>query len=175
MNTINPDDSLLLFIDFQEKLVKIPNGLEALKNAVKTAKAANILKLPAVITEQYPKGLGSTSSALKEQLAAADYVEKTSFSAYEEIKHLLNKKQIIISGIETHICVLQTAFDLLNSGYEVFIVKCACASRNVYEKEAALERLSAAGVQIITVEMLLFELLKTSKHPDFKAAQAIIK
>jgi len=175
MNTINPDNSLLLFIDFQEKLVKIPNGAEALENAVKAAKAANILKLPSIITEQYPNGLGSTSSALKEQLAAADYVEKTSFSAYEEIKHLLNKKQIVISGIETHICVLQTAYDLLNSGYEVFIVKCACASRSIYEKEAALMRLNSAGAQIITIEMLLFELLKTSKHLDFKAVQAIIK
>ncbi len=178
MNTINADNCLFLIIDIQEKLVNMLNDNSVKDTAIKLSKAARILNIPAIITEQYPKGLGSTIEEIKSELPYADYIEKTAFSAFNEIKSKLEakqKKQIIIFGIETHICVLQTAFDLLNNGYEVFIVKNASGSRNNENKEAAIRRLIHANSQIVTDEMVIFELLKTSKHPNFKEVQAIIK
>ena len=103
--------------------------------------------------------IGNSSRALKE----------------EEINKFLSQKQVIVFGIETHICVLQTAMDLLNEGYEVFVVQNACGSRDEANKQAALRRLIHAGAQIVTTEMVLFELLEGSKHPNFKEVQALIK
>lgn len=177
MNTINNNNALVLIIDVQEKLVNMLNDENVKADAIKIAKAASILKIPTVITEQYPKGLGSTIAEIKDVLPNAKYFEKTHFSALKEdrFKELLTKKQIILFGIETHICVLQTAFDLLNNGYEVFIVKNACGSRLKENKELALQRLRHAKAQIVTTEMVLFELLEGSKHPNFKEVQALIK
>ena len=175
MSTISEENVQFLIIDVQEKLVKMLGESEVSKNCIKLAKAINILKLPVIITEQYPKGLGSTINEIKENLPNANYIGKTAFSAFEEIKHLIKKKQIVIFGIETHICVLQTALELLKNGYEVFVVQCACGSRSEENKEAALRRLIHAGIEIVTLEMVIFELLKTSKHPNFKEIQAIIK
>ncbi len=178
MNTINAENCLFLIIDIQEKLVKMLNDNSVKDSAIKLAKTAKILNIPVIITEQYPKGLGTTIEEIKSELPNADYIEKTAFSAFYEIKSKLEtkqKKHIIIFGIETHICVLQTAFDLLNNGYEVFVVKNASGSRNNENKETALRRLIHANSQIVTDEMVIFELLKTSRHPDFKEVQAIIK
>lgn len=177
MNTIKSDDVLVLIIDVQEKLVNMLSDETIKTEAIKIAKAAGILNLPTIITEQYPKGLGSTIEEIKEALPNAKYFEKTHFSALKEdgFKNLLTKKQVIIFGIETHICVLQTAFDLINSGHEVFVVKNACGSRCNENKEIALQRLRHANGQVITTEMALFELLEGSKHPKFKEVQGIIK
>ena len=177
MNTINNQESLLLIIDVQDKLVNMLEGSNVKDNAIKIAKACGILEIPALITEQYPKGLGSTIEEIKDALPNAEYVEKTTFSAFkeDEVKKFLSQKQVIIFGIETHICVLQTAMDLLTEGYEVFVVQNACGSRNEENKQAALRRLIHAGAQIVTTEMVLFELLEGSKHPNFKEVQAIIK
>ena len=180
MNTINQENVILLIVDIQEKLVKMLAEEDVKIAAIKIAKACDILQIPAIISEQYPKGLGETITELKGALPNAIYVEKTSFSVAHTFANKLldldiNKKQVILFGIETHICVLQTAFDLLNMGYEVFVVKEACGSRNHEDKESALRRLMHAGTQLITVEMALFELLKSSKHPNFKEVQALIK
>lgn len=176
MNTINIENVQLLIIDIQEKLVNMLNNNEIAEDSIKIAKAAGILNIDTIITEQYPKGLGSTLEDIKKALPNAKYIEKTHFSALREDNFPeIRKKQVIIYGIETHICVLQTAFDLLNKGYEVFVVQNACGSRNEENKAAALRRLIHAGVQIVTTEMVLFELLKTSKHPNFKEIQALIK
>ena len=177
MNTINNQESLLLIIDVQDKLVNMLEGSDVKDNAIKIAKACGILEIPALITEQYPKGLGSTIEEIKDALPNAEYVEKTTFSAFkeDEVKKFLSQKQVIIFGIETHICVLQTAMDLLTEGYEVFVVQNACGSRNEENKQAALRRLILAGAQIVTTEMVLFELLEGSKHPNFKEVQALIK
>ncbi len=177
MNTINNSEALLLIIDVQEKLVNMLDDTTVKDNSIKVAKACGILNIPTVITEQYPKGLGSTIEEIKNALPNAEYIEKTTFSALkeEEVKKFLSQKQIIIFGIETHICVLQTAMDLLNEGYEVFVLENACGSRNKENKQAALRRLIHAGVQIVTTEMVLFELLEGSKHPNFKEVQALIK
>ena len=175
MNLIKANETLFLIIDIQEKLVKMPNGNEAAQNAVKLAKTADILNIPVIISEQYPQGLGSTIPELKECTKNAIYVEKTSFSAFETVKTFLNKKQIVLFGIETHICVFQTAIDLINNGYEVFVADSASSSRDEYNKKSALKRLVQAGGQIVTTEMILFELLRSSKHPNFKEVQKIIK
>lgn len=180
MNIINASDSLFLIIDVQDKLVNMLNDNQIKENAIKLAKIGEILNIPAVITEQYPKGLGETIPEIKSAINSAKYFEKTSFSILndEDIKKYiktLNKKQIIMFGIETHICVLQSAIDLLNEGYEVFIVKSASGSRKDDDKETALRRLMHFGAQIVTTEMTAFELLKSSKHPNFKEVQSLIK
>ena len=177
MNTIKTEEALFLIIDVQEKLVSMLDDENVKIDSIKLAKTASILDIPTVITEQYPKGLGSTIQEIKEVLPNAEYVEKNTFSAFkeDEVKKLLSQKQIIIFGIETHICVLQTAMDLLNEGYEVFLVQNACGSRTEKNKEAALRRLIHAGAQIVTTEMVIFELLESSKHPNFKEIQSLIK
>lgn len=178
MNTVNPNNVLFLIIDIQEKLVKMLKDESIKEAAVKLAKTARIINIPVIITEQYPKGLGKTIEEIKNALPNAQYIEKTSFSAFNEIKEALqktDKKQVILFGIETHICVLQTAFDLINNGYEVFVVKNASGSRNEDDKNSALQRMRHSGCQTVTTEMVIFELLKTSKHPNFKEVQALIK
>lgn len=180
MDTININNSLFFIIDVQDKLVAMLNEVEVKNSSIKLAKAAKILSIPTIVTEQYPKGLGSTIAEIKETLSEADFFEKTYFDALKDEKIFnaiknYNKKQIIIFGIETHICVLQTVFNLLSKNYEVFVVKNACGSRNSENKKAALKRLERAGAQIVTEEMVLFELLESSKHPNFKEIQNLIK
>ena len=180
MNIINKDNAILVVIDVQEKLVNMLNNNEVKENSIKIAKAASILDLPTIITEQYPKGLGATIEEIKELLPTAHYIEKTYFSAYKEdlFKSVIkesNKKQVIILGIESHICVLQTAIELVNDGFEVFVVEEACGSRNQKDKDIALKRLRHLNCKTVTVEMVIFELLEGSKNAKFKEVQAIIK
>ena len=180
MLTIKPNNALLLIVDVQEKLVNMLTDSRVKDNAVIVAKACGKLDIPCVITEQYPKGLGQTIEEIKTALPDAAYFEKKSFSAmltdgFEDLLQKYNKKQIIIMGIETHICVLQTAFDLLENRYDVFVVENACGSRNADDKKSALKRLSFAHAQVLTTEMVLFELLTTSQNPKFKEVQALIK
>jgi len=179
---LNIEDSALVIIDIQEKLVSASKyGLETATNMTKIAKTANILQIPTVVTEQYPKGLGQTVAELNDALPEKTYkVEKASFSAMLESEfagkiRTLGKKQIVIGGIETHICVLQTAADLIKEGFEVYIVKDCCASRNKKEYKAGLELMMQYGAKLTCTEIVLFEWLKTSKHPNFKAIQALIK
>ena len=178
---LDSDKTLLLMIDFQEKLIKsVFKGDVALENSIKIANIAKSLNIPVVVTEQYPKGLGATDDTLKNNISGAKHFEKVSFSALlnEELKnYLLNtgKKQIILCGIELHICVLQTALDLLKNGFEVFIISDACASRKASEYNIGIELLKQYGAKIVTVEITLFGLLKTSSHEKFKQLQALIK
>ncbi len=181
MNKADINNSSVVIIDVQEKLVKMLGENDSTaKNAQIIAKAASILNVPIIITEQYPNGLGETIKEIKENITNANFIEKTDFSACttETFKNKIKnsyKKQIIILGIEMHICVLQTAIDLLNEGYEVFVVENACGSRINENKKAALKRLQQAGAQIVTTEMVLFAWLKGSKTPHFKEVQALIK
>lgn len=176
------ENSALVIIDIQDRLVMASKyGNEVAANMTKLAKAAKILGLPTIVTEQYPQGLGATVYELRENLPENTLItEKTSFSAVLEpefankIKEL-GKKQIILGGIETHICVLQTAADLIKEGFEVYVVKDACASRNKKEYKTGLELLKQYGAKITCTEIALFELLRTSKHPNFKEIQLLIK
>ena len=178
---IDINNALVLLIDIQEKLVHATRADNEALNASKIFKASNILNIPTIVTEQYPNGLGSTVEIIKSYYNNDTKIfEKNSFSALNEENIALeieksSKKQIILFGIELHICVLQTALDLISRGYEVFIVKNACKSRSDEDFNLALDLLKQKGASIISVEILLFELLETSKHPKFKEVQALIK
>ena len=182
MAQLNLEDSLVLIIDVQDKLLNaVFNKEQVEKKSAIVAEAAKILGIPVVVTEQYPKGLGNTIPAVKDALAEdTEIFEKTSFSALnnEEILEAIkkhNKKQILIFGIETHICVSQTTAAFRELGYEVSVIKDACGSRAEEEYLAGLERMKDNGAYIITTEIALFEWLKGAKHPNFKAVQALIK
>lgn len=180
---LDVDNSLLLMIDVQEKLVHAmgDNSKLAHDNSIKLIKAAKILQIKTITTEQYPKGLGKTIQPIIEVLGD-DYnpFEKTSFSAIRE-DNILNKikdsgkKQIVLFGIETHICVFQTAVELKEIGYEVYVVSDCSYSRSDIEKNAAIENLRQNNISIVTLEMALFMWLKSAKHPSFKEIQALIK
>lgn len=178
---LKTENALMIIIDFQEKLVNAVSANKETKTAVKSATAAKILNIPIIISEQYPKGLGKTVEELfyvvKED---AVFVEKTSFSLLKEDNILekiqsYGKKQIILFGIETHICVLQTAIELKEKGFEVYVIKNACKSRQESEYLSGLDTMRDNGINIVTLEIALFELLETSKNPKFKEIQALIK
>ena len=182
---LNIEDSILVVIDIQEKLVLASKyGTETAQNAVKLTKTANILNIPTIVTEQYPQGLGATLLQVKETLSPETFTcEKTSFSAMltpefaQRIQELKaqGKKQVILCGIETHICVLQTAADLIKEGFEIYVVKDDCACLNKSENNSVLSLLNQYVEKVTCVEITLFELLKTAKHPKFKEIQALIK
>lgn len=181
MNTLSAENSLLLIIDIQERLVAALDKDIVVSKAVKVANAAKILGIPTIVTEQYPKGLGNTVEQLKAVLPSdAEFVEKTSFNALleegmaDKIKSY-GKKQVVIFGIETHICVHQTAAALLEAGYDVYVIKDACASRNKYEFKQGIDIMQQNGVKVSCVEIALFEWLKGARNPKFKEVQALIK
>ncbi len=178
MGMLDSSNSVLVIIDIQEKLVNAAlNGEKTVTNAAKISRAAEILNIPTIITEQYPKGLGQTIECVKNN--NANIIEKTSFSAFQEeefkqIINSINKKQIILCGIEGHICVLQTALDLKQQGYEVFVLKDCTSSRKDFELNTGLNVMHQYGINITCVEIALFQWLKTSKHPHFKEIQKLI-
>lgn len=180
-NILNKENSLLLIIDVQERLVSALDKDVVVKRTAILTQAAKILGIPTIVTEQYPKGLGSTVQQIKQNLSeTAKIFEKTAFSAlreegFSELLKSYNKKQIIICGIETHVCVHQTVADLITEGYEVSVVKDACASRNKYEFKQGIELMQQNGAKISCLEIVLFEWLKDSKNPNFKEIQALIK
>lgn len=178
---LNAENSLFFLIDIQDRLVgMLKNREEIAKNNSILAKAAKILGVPVIASEQYPNGLGSTILEVREYLNTENILEKTSFSALatDTIKaklESLNRKKVVLTGIETHICVYQTARALLDAGYEVYVVKNACSSRSSKDYRTALELMRDYGVKLTCVETVLFELLGSSKHPNFKEIQALIK
>ena len=178
---LSQKDSLVLIIDIQEKLVNALEKSTIVSKASKIVEGAKILGIPVLFTEQYPKGLGETVQELKEvQPDDAQFFEKTYFNALLEEGFLdkiksYGKKQILIMGIETHICVYQTACALVEEGFEVYALKDACASRKKYEFKQGIEAMKQSGVKISCVEIALFEWLKCAKHPKFKEVQSLIK
>ena len=173
---IDRNDSTLLLIDIQEKLIKkIFDFKSVIDHSKKIVDIFNLLKLPIVYSEQYPKGLGKTINTIDDQLKKirALKIEKTSFSCISnkndsEIRRIFPKNQIIICGVETHICILQTSIDLYNMGYEVFVIAEAVSSRDERHKNLAFDRLKSNGISLINFEMLIFELIRDSKDKSFK-------
>ena len=182
MSILSENETLVLMIDVQEKLLNAMFNKEIVKkNSSIIAKVTSILEMPVVLTEQYPKGLGITVPEVKDFLCNDTKIfEKSAFSAlededvFDEIK-TWNKRQIVICGVETHICVSQTVNSLVELGYDVSVISDACGSRAEQEHLAGINRIKENGAHIITTEMALFEWLKTSKHPKFKEIQALIK
>ncbi len=173
---LNINDTTIICIDIQEKLVNmLSNSDEIVLKCEKIMKAANILDVDTIITEQYPKGLGSTLESIK-TITSFKTIEKTTFSALQTPEFNFElKKNIVIFGIETHICVYQTVLDLIQKGHNVYVVADCCASRSELNYKTALNLMEKFGANITTLEIVLFEFLKSSKHPCFKEVQALIK
>ena len=181
---IDSSDSSLLLIDVQKKLFPKILDSNRLENIILDClEVFYTLNIPIFFSEQYPKGLGFTIDKVLEKLLSckAYKFEKTSFSCFPNRSKLhnadkiLKTKQVILIGIETHICVLQTAMDLKEKGCEVFVISEAVGSRKNYDKEYAIKRMISKGIQVITFEMMLFELLRDSKNKHFKSLTSLIK
>ncbi len=179
MPIISPNDSFLMIIDIQERLIKAVPQPEALQRKAEIlTQSAALLNVPVIFTEQYPQGLGATLSSLA--VANSQTFAKTHFSALKEpeIKTAVwdsHKKQVVICGIETHICVCQTAQELLQNGFEVFVVADAAGSRHDFEHQTALAQLMHEGAHIVSTETVVFDWLESSKNPQFKVVQSLIK
>ncbi len=176
--------SQLLLIDLQTRLASSmePNEkAQVIRNSHALAEASRLLSIPLYISEQYPKGLGPTVDALQEHTQhARQLAEKTSFScvacnAFTELLPADQRPQIIITGMEAHICVLQTAVQLHENNYQVFVVADAVCSRNHFHRDNALQRLSSIGITVTNTESVLFEWMRDAKHEQFKAISALIK
>lgn len=176
-------DSLLLVVDIQQKLAPaIHEGEAAIANNARLIDAAGQLGVPVVVTEQYVRGLGPTLPELETQLAAVDAkkVEKIHFGACREpgfidLLKQTGRRQIVLTGMETHVCVLQTACGLLAEGFAVYLVIDAASSRTPASKAAAIDRLRAAGAHIVTTEMVLFEWLERAGTDEFRALLPLIR
>lgn len=181
--TISPAGAALVVVDMQEKLLPHMNDAEQIeRHVVQAIEIAGHLELPVFVTEQYVKGLGPTvpnvAKALK-QIKAYTPIEKVSFSCFGEPTFVsaLKAKDIdtlILCGIESHICVLQTALAALDNEFDVFLIAEASGSRNPAHKQETICRLRHEGAVVGSVEMFAFEILGTAKHAAFKQVQKII-
>ena len=200
---MDADDSQLVLIDYQDRLLPAMfEGQACVDNAMRLAQAAHLLGVPVWGTEQNPSKLGSLPTPMK--AICTQTLAKMQFSACEEgliellrpaahakpsqgnarslPKHLQKpaapasgRSTVLLAGIEAHVCLLQSALDLLEEEFEVWVVTDACSSRTERNRDAAFDRLAGAGIELVTTEMVLFEWLQTAEHPLFKDVQALIK
>jgi len=175
------DNTALLIIDIQGKLWNVMNEKEALlENCLKLIKGFRILGVPVILTEQNPKGLGPTLPEIIQVLPETKPIQKLNFSCCQNSEFMctiedLKSKQILVCGIESHICVYQTAMELLTKGYEVQVVADVVSSRIVRNRDIALSRLQSEGVKLTVTEMVIYELLKTAENTKFKELLQVIK
>ena len=197
---LDASESQLVLVDYQTRLMPaIFDNAAVLANALRLAQAADLLDVPAWDTEQNPSKLGENPPELR--ALCRNTLSKMQFSGVEEglgewlrppakpvqgnarslPKHLQKssageeRNTIVIAGCEAHICLLQTALDLLEDEFEVWVVTDACSSRTERNRDAAFDRLAGAGAELVTTEMVVFEWLRTAEHPDFKAIHPLIK
>lgn len=182
MPRLAPENTLVMVIDMQERLQPlIHDDARVRRNAATLAEGARLLGVPVFVTEQYPKGLGRTVPELRAAVdAAGGVLEKTSFSCAADPMigariQASGRPNVVLAGVEAHICVLQTALDLLEGGWSVFLAEDAVGSRAPQGKEAGIARARRHGAEPANVEMVLFELLGGKEHPQFKAVQALVK
>lgn len=178
---INPVDTALLLVDFQGKLAQIVDRSELVTpNALRLIKGCQALQMPILPTVQVPEKLGPILPELEEALADVQPIPKSAFSALREPNFLValdraGSKQVILTGIEAHVCVLQTGLDLLDAGYQVHVLSDGVFSRTSENHSLALQRLHDAGATISSVEMVLFELIRTSNHAAFRTISKLVK
>lgn len=171
----------LLVIDIQERVNAVMRYRETVEsNVVKLIRGFQLLHVPILLSEQYPKGLGHTIAPIRQALQATLPLQKMTFSCCgsdEFITGLQEKniRQVVVVGIETHVCVLQTALDLLAHQYQVYVVRDAVSSRHDLDHQTALQRLQQAGAIITTAEAVLFELLTRADTAEFKEVSKLIK
>jgi nicotinamidase-related amidase len=179
---LNRDDAVLVVIDVQEKLCRAMDGelLEKLTgNITILQEAARELDIPIVATEQYVKGLGETLCVLKDKLTDPT-LEKMTFSCcgetpFPERLKSLGRKQVIVTGMETHVCVLQTVIELLDAGYHVHLVKDAVMSRRKENWQVGVKGSAAAGAVITSTEAALFQLLRVAGTDEFKKLSKLVR
>ena len=180
-NKLEIESSCLVIIDVQGRLAELMHEKEMLfKNIRILIEAANILNIPVVWCQQVPEALGATVPQIAELLTNNQPINKACFSCCLEQQFTerlleLDRNQILITGIETHICVYQTARELLCKGYDVTLIADAVSSRTLRNSDIALNRLQTEGVNISSTEMALFELLKTADHTQFKKIAKLVK
>jgi len=197
---LDVDDSQLVLVDCQQRLMPaVHDAAAVLANAVRLARVARLLEVPTWGTEENPEGLGETVPQLRPLLGQV--LRKMQFSAADALverlrppvraqqggnarslpKHLQKpaaapaRGSIVLAGCETHVCLLQTALDLLDEEFEVWVVTDACGSRTERSRDAAFDRLAGAGAELVTTEMVAFEWLRTAEHPLFKDVLSLIK
>jgi len=175
---LSAERSVLLLLDLQQRLMPaIHDGESVIAEAARLAEAALLLNVPVIATEQYPAGLGPTVEPLAGYPRAT--LAKTTFSAAADpgFQALLpaGTREIVITGCETHICVLQTALELLGSRHRVILAADATGSRDPADHNAAVERARQHGVEVVTSEMVLFEWLRDSRHPSFRQVRKLLK
>lgn len=184
MRRLKRETALLAVIDVQEKFASVIDDFDEMQqNVDRLIRGCHLLGVPAAITEQYPKGLGETVAGLKKTIAetyATRPAQKMSFSSQSctEFADQLEKagrKQVLIAGIETHVCIWQTAIDLLEAGYEVFVVTDAVASRSKANRDIALRRLEQEGAKLTSTEMALFEMTERAGTDEFRAISKLVR
>lgn len=178
--TLNKEESLILVIDIQDRLKgAMEQGDRVVKNTKILLEASKLMDVPVLFTEQYPKGLGHTAEEILEVLGEVEVFEKSSFTGcidgVNSRLHDLGRKKIIIVGMETHVCVLQTCRDLISKGYTVHIAKDGVASRTRENYKNALGMMRDMGAVISNTETILFDLLKRAGTEEFKFISKMIK
>ncbi|QZE13456.1 isochorismatase family protein [Halosquirtibacter laminarini] len=178
---ITKDNSVALIIDLQEKLIPVmQKAKDTIKNNKIVISGLEALEIPTIFSQQYPQGLGTTVQEIVEKTSAFQSFDKTDFSCFKHdmFQSFLNAneaKNVIITGIESHICVLQTAIDLKDAGYNPIVVVDAIDSRKKINKKMAIKRFEMEGIMLTTVESILFELTESAKAPAFKTISKLIK
>jgi isochorismate hydrolase len=183
IDLLSRDDSRLLIVDMQEKLLRvIPQAEQITSNCQKLIRAARILGPPVFSTEQYPKGLGKTTPELAAELA--DPAVKLRFSCSQAVgwgtaaepsdSDLQDRHKVVVAGIEAHVCVLQTAFDLMAAGFQVYVPADAVGSRHELDWKIALDRLAGGGAVITTTEAVLFEWCEAAGTDEFKQISRLV-
>lgn len=196
---LEAQDSQVVLVDYQQRLMpSIHEGEAVIANAVRLARAARLLDVPLWATEENPEGLGPTVEALRPLVGKP--LAKMAFSGAEVLlprlrpaarqggnarslpKHLQKaqpvaeeRSSIVLAGCETHVCLLQTALELLEQELDVWVVTDACSSRTERSRDAAFDRLAGAGAELVTTEMVVFEWLRTAEHPGFREALTLVK
>jgi nicotinamidase-related amidase len=178
---IDRADAALVIVDVQERLAAVMDQRrKVIGNCRRLIEGAKILGLPVVVTEQYPKGLGPTEEELRGALPAYDPIEKISFSCCGEPKFMesvsaLGREKIILAGMETHVCVLQTCIELLSGAYGVHLVRDASCSRTRDNWLTGIGMMRDAGAVVTSTETVLFQLLAEAGSPEFKAVSKLVK
>ena len=179
---LNREQTALVVVDLQEAFRSpIPDFPLIAERTSIAVRGFQILNIPVFVTEQYPRGLGATVEEIRYSLPDDfEYIEKTAFSScgarlFQEKLKAANVTQVVLCGVETHVCVSQTAHDLLTEAFAVHVLTDCVSARFSQDKETALRKMQMNGVVPSTIEMALFELLRDAKHEQFKEIQALVK
>ena len=178
---IDRNQSLVMVIDVQERFIPHIYKIDRIIKRIELLlKAAKLLDIPVITSEQYPKGLGATVASLQAQIEGSTCLPKTEFSCWrnDDLQNAIKasgKQHIILTGIEAHVCVMQTAIKLKENGYNVFVAKDTLSSRHKDSTKLAIKRMENHNIEIVNCEMVVTEWCESSSHPAFKEISNLIK